>query len=137
MAISCVYLIKVKGECIYVGSTCDFYKRISEHKSCSGDSNNNTPLYKYLRENNVYFKHECKFSILERVEYGYLRICEQYWINKYKPICNKSKSWAKSKTSVLDWDIEKQQLAWLKKQHNDADLTQYVSKKKKHLLYFI
>jgi group I intron endonuclease len=91
--VSCVYMIKHKldTECekIYIGSTCDFRKRIIQHKSiCYNEkrANYNYKVYKYIRANGDWDNFE--FIILEDCEVEKLKRLEQSYIDVIKPSLN-------------------------------------------------
>ena len=83
---------KIDRTKIYVGSTWNFTRRKSEHKSDCYNKNSkkyNTTLYKYIRENGGW--NEFELSIIECKNYDSSRertIAEQYYINLYGGIEN-------------------------------------------------
>jgi hypothetical protein len=82
----------VVGEMIYIGSTCDLRERLVNHKSSclnSNSNNYNTPLYKYIRDNDIDFD-DIEVEVLEEIENIFLsdreneinaRKREQYYID--------------------------------------------------------
>jgi predicted GIY-YIG superfamily endonuclease len=85
-----IYQIKnLINDQIYIGSTNNFRKRWSEHKS--GLNNKNHRNSHLQRSWNKYGSEVFEFSILEEVEIHSLLEKEQYWIDTLKPVFNKAK----------------------------------------------
>jgi len=91
-----VYKLSIDDQ-FYIGSTCNFKKRLSYHKYDCFNRNTtryNKPIYQYIRTNNLNFE-DIKTEILERVENIYnsdkeneknARIREQYYIDREREI---------------------------------------------------
>jgi hypothetical protein len=79
-------------EYYYIGSTINFSRRKSEHKSiCNNENhhNHNMPVYKYIRENGEWDN----FDMIQIESYNAkdkrdLHSRERYWIEKLKPKLN-------------------------------------------------
>ena len=90
--VQCVYKISCIDENIkefYIGSTDNLKERITCHKSRYNCNNNNTKIYKFIRENGGLSNWEINpieiFSFLTEEE---LRQHEQFYIDEYKPQLN-------------------------------------------------
>jgi len=85
--ISCIYILhNLKSEKYYIGSTCNFFSRVSRHKR---ELNNGTHHNKYLQRS--YLKNGADsfcFDILEYCSKDTLHQKEQKWIDFLKPDYN-------------------------------------------------
>lgn len=64
-----IYKIVWQNQVIYIGSTCNFNRRINEHKSkCYNEISNryNTPIYQFIRDNCKW--EDLSFEIIEEIE---------------------------------------------------------------------
>jgi len=92
--VSCVYCIKhkldVEWENIYIGSTCNYKKRMLKHKSvCYNEKNScyNLKIYQYIRANDGLDNFE--YIILEEcVDIEKLKRLEQSYMDVLKPTLN-------------------------------------------------
>jgi len=64
-----VYKILLEDGYEYIGSTCNYKKRMNNHISMCYNENDhyNKPLYKHIRDNNLKFSKD-NFEVLEKVE---------------------------------------------------------------------
>ena len=87
---SAIYCFKdVNDEIIYIVSTNNIKRRLSEHKGNCYNQHKKTytcPLYQYMRDNSGFenFKHK----IICVVDKEFKRITEQFYIDIFKPKCN-------------------------------------------------
>jgi hypothetical protein len=101
-----VYGIYHDDVLLYVGSTIDLHRRISEHNSdCYNENSDkyNKTLYRYIRNNNIDFRNDCSFRILETVsnyksqdDKSFLKILRQHenlHIEKINPSQNERKAY--------------------------------------------
>lgn len=84
-----IYKIESNGTVYYVGSTTDFTRRKSQHKTtCNNpkDKDHNSKIYKFIRENGGW--DEFKMVLIENFkcnDSNELRAREQHWFNEFKP----------------------------------------------------
>lgn len=94
---SCVYKITI-GEETYVGSTCNFKKRLSKHKSdCYNTESKgyNSKIYKYIREHSHWdnVKVEIIVHLHPKFNRGERDNFEQEWIDYLNPTLNDYKAY--------------------------------------------
>ena len=86
---ACIYKFESNGVNYYVGSTTNFTRRKSQHKTtCNNpnDKNHHAKIYKFIRDNGGW--DEFKMILIENykcTDANELRAREQYWFNEFKP----------------------------------------------------
>ena len=84
-----IYKIESNGTVYYIGSTTDFTRRKSQHKTNCNNTNNknhNIKIYKFIRENGGW--DEFNMILIENYkcnDSNELRAREQHWFNEFKP----------------------------------------------------
>jgi len=115
-------LVKMSLTYSYVGSTQNFTKRKSRHKTNSNDDTNkdhNIHLYKFIRENGGW----AAFEIVPLEEYDsdsvlQARIREQYWIDRNKSNLNSHKAFSGFETRD---EYRKPYVKHYRKQYNEEN----------------
>jgi len=89
---SVVYGIYYNDKLLYIGSTSDLRKRKNHHHSRCYNVNSDKyhyQIYKYIRDNDIDFREDCDFKILEHVEDEEdLHQREDHYIKTLTPTCN-------------------------------------------------
>ena len=86
---ACIYQFEKDGIIRYVGSTTNFTRRKSQHKTtCNNpnDKNHHSKIYKFIRDNGGW--DEFKMILIENFkcnDSNELRAREQHWFNEFKP----------------------------------------------------
>jgi hypothetical protein len=108
-----IYTIIFNDQVLYIGSTRNFIKRIYKHMYNIKNRINNK-LYNYINDNNLL---NIKFEILEEIKNNdqnfNIRIIEQDYINKNKPLLNTYKAYI-SQFDKKIYNINRQKSYYLK-----------------------
>lgn len=84
-----IYGIFYNNECVYVGKTTHFKRRISQHKSDAKLRANILKIDKFINENDI---NKFEFKMLETCTIEMLSFMEEKWIMLYNPKYNFSKN---------------------------------------------